>query len=128
VRGNGFTVEFPEGWTVTRSRDAVVARRGAGLVSVTTFPLLKAYDPTRFAAAAKELDAVAARLAKEAGASLSASGTVTVDGQKIRSYSYADERIGFFLSGKREYQLFCKRAAGACDLLYRTFTLSGPQA
>jgi hypothetical protein len=128
VRGNGFTVEVPEGWVVSRPRGAVVARRGSGLVSVTAFPLLKAYDPTRFAAAARELDALAARLAKQAGTTLAASETVTVDGQKIRSYRYADKRIGFFLTGKREYQLFCERAGSACDLLYRTFTLSGPQA
>lgn len=113
---------------MSRPTNAVVARRGGGLVSVTTFPLVKPYDPANFAAAAKELDRVAAQLAKQAGASISQSETVTVANREVRAYRYADKRIGFVLVGKREYQLFCARAASACDLLFSSFTLSGPQA
>jgi hypothetical protein len=128
VRGTGFTVQVPQGWTVTRPPTGIVARHGAGLVSVSIFPLVKAYDPARFAAAAKELDGVAAQLAKQAGTTLTRSETVTVADRKVRAYRYGDRRIGFVLVGKREYQLFCRRAPSACDLLFSSFTLAGPQA
>jgi hypothetical protein len=95
---------------------------------VSVFPLLKAYDPAEFAAAAKELDGVAARLAKQAGATLTRSATVTVANRKIRAYDYGAERIGFVLVGKREYQLYCAHATAACKLLFSSFTLAGPQA
>lgn len=101
----------------------MVAKHGTALVSVTRFPLLKEYDPARFGAAAKELDRIAARLDPRARGE-----TVEVAGRKVRSYRYGDRRIGFVLEGKREYQLFCVRAAAACDLLYSSFQLSGPQA
>jgi hypothetical protein len=128
VRGSGFTIQVPQGWTVTRPPAGVTARRGAGLVSVSVFPLVKPYDPAKFAAAAKELDRVAARLAQQAGTTLSRSSTVTVANRKIRAYDYGAQRIGFVLVGKREYQLYCAHAATACDLLFSSFTLSGPQA
>ena len=128
VRGEGFTAQVPPGWTVTRPPTGVAARHGAGLVSVSVFPLVKAYDPARFAAAAKELDGVAARLAKEAGTTLTRSETVTVGNRKVRAYSYGASRIAFVLVGKREYQLYCAHAPTACDLLFSSFTLAGPQA
>jgi hypothetical protein len=125
VRANGYSFERPRGWEVERPTDAVVARHGDELVSVTRFPLRKAYDPARFDGAAKELDRLAARLADRAGTSLSASDTVTVAGRKIRAYRYGDKRIGFVLEGMREYQLYCVRAEAACELLFSTFTLDG---
>lgn len=113
---------------MTAAGDGATARRGKGVVSVTRFPLLKAYDPAEFDAVAKELDILATRLAHEAG-QLSAKGQTTmVAGRKIRSYRYGNRRLGFVLEGKREYQLFCAPAGAACDLLYSSFTLSGPQA
>ena len=128
VRGEGFAVRLPQGWTVTRPPTGVAARHGGGLVSVSVFPLVKTYDPARFAAAAKELDGVAARLAQLAGTTLSRRETVTVGNRKVRAYSYGASRIAFVLVGKREYQLFCERATAACDLLFSSFTLAGPQA
>jgi hypothetical protein len=128
IRGEGFTVQVPQGWTVSRPSAGVAARRGAGLVSVSVFPLVKPYDPAQFAAAAKELDGVAARLAKQAGAGPARGETVTVGNRKIRAYRYGENRIGFVLVGKREYQLFCEHAPSACDLLFSSFTLAGPQA
>ena len=53
---------------------------------------------------------------------------MTVANRKVRAYRYGDKRIGFVLVGKREYQLFCRHAATACDLLFSSFTLAGPQA
>ena len=128
VRGEGFTVQVPQGWTVTRPPGGVAARHGAGLISVTVFPLVKPYDPAKFAAAAKELDGVAARLAKEAGVTLTLSETVTVGNRKVRAYRYGASRIAFVLVGMREYQLYCAHTATACDLLFSSFTLAGPQA
>lgn len=128
VHGPGFTFEVPEGWTVTTSSGRAVARRGRALVSVSRFPLLKPYDPAEFAAVTKELDILATRLAHEAGQVSAAGQTTTVAGRKIRSYRYGNRRLGFVLEGKREYQLFCAPAGAACDLLYSSFTLSGPQA
>jgi len=113
---------------VSRPSTGITAHRGVGLVSVSIFPLVKAYDPAKFAAAAKELDGVAAQLAQQAGTTLTRSETVTVGNRKVRVYRYGDKRIGFVLVGKREYQLFCRHAATACDLLFSSFTLAGPQA
>ncbi|HEY3541521.1 MAG TPA: hypothetical protein VGK79_03180 [Gaiellaceae bacterium] len=127
VRGSGFTIEVLQGSIVTHPRGAVAVRSGADLVSVTTFPLVKAYDVGKFDAAAKELDGLAARLAKQAGTTVAKRETVTVAGRRIRAYEYGGRRIGFVLVGKREYQLFCRRAGDACDLLFSSFTLSGPQ-
>jgi hypothetical protein len=128
VRGAGFTIQVPEGWSVSRPPAGVSARHGPALVSVSVFPLVKAYDPARFAAAARELDGVAARLARQAGATLSLRETVTVANRKVRAYRYGDRRIAFVLVGRREYQLFCEHASTACDLLFSSFTLAGPQA
>lgn len=128
VHGPGFTFEVPAGWTVTTPSNGAVARHGRAVVSVTRFPLVKAYDPVEFAAVTKELDIIATRLAHEAGQESAAGQTTTVAGRKIRSYSYGSRRLGFVLEGKREYQLFCRPAGAACDLLYSSFTLSGPQA
>ena len=123
VRGSGFTFEVPRGWTLTRPPGAVVARRAGELVSVTRFPLVKPYDPENFAAVTKELDRVAARLDPKAKGE-----TVDVADRKVRSYIYDDKRIAFVLDGKREYQLYCAHAGGACDLLFSSFALSGPSA
>lgn len=129
IRGDGYALDVPEGWQVTRPKDAVVARSGDALVSVTRFPLRKPYSADQFDAVAKTLDGVVDKLAKAAGATVSARETVTVDGdRKIRSYRYGNKRIGFVLAGINEYQLFCAPAGAACDLLYGSFTLTGPAA
>jgi hypothetical protein len=124
VRGPGFTFQIPEGWHVSTPHNSVVARSGTALVSVTRFPLLKAYDPAKFDAVAKQLDRIAAQLAKQAGGTLDARETITVAGEKIRAYRYGNKRLGFVLEGRREYQLFCAPTGDACDLLFNSFTLS----
>jgi hypothetical protein len=123
VRGAGFTFQVPQGWSVSTPGDAVVAKHGSALVSVTRFPLLKAYDPATFGTVAKQLDRVAAQLAKQAGGTLDSKETTTVAGQRVRTYRYGSKRIGFVLDGRREYQLFCSQAGDACDLLFSSFTL-----
>ena len=128
MHGPGFTFEAPQGWRVVRRADGAVVRRGKALVSVSRFPLLKTYDPAEFAAVTKELDSLATRLAHGVGAKRATGQTTNVAGRKVRSYRYGDRRLGFVLEGKREYQLFCRPVSAACDLLYASFTLSGPQA
>jgi hypothetical protein len=94
---------------------------------VRTFTLVKRYDPARFGAAAKELDGIAAKLATAAGTTLAEKQTTTVGGERIRAYRFGSTRIGFFLSGRREYQLLCRLAPdgadrdGACALLFASF-------
>jgi hypothetical protein len=114
---------------VEHARTQVAAKKGEAAVSVTTFSLLKPYDPAKFEAVAKELDGVAAKLAARAGHSLSDRETATVDGRKTRVYRYNGVRVGFVLEGKREYQLLCTAPGGddpdgACDLLFSSFSLT----
>ncbi|MES1246944.1 MAG: hypothetical protein ABUS54_04645 [Actinomycetota bacterium] len=114
---------------MARTPTAVTARSGTALVSVTRFPLRQAYDDSQFDAARGTLDRVAASLAKAAGSSVDKAETVTVDGRRARAYTYAAKRVGFVLAGRVEYQLFCSLASSdACDLLFSSFTLTGPRA
>jgi hypothetical protein len=140
VHGPGFHFQAPAAWTATQSGTTAVARRDAAgdtFVSSTAFTLSKRYRPALFDRAAKELDKVAANLASQGHGTLTHSETVTVDGSRIRVYRLTvrpaagktyDERIGFVLVGKREFQLLCRAPAGAgdpdgaCSLLYSTFT------
>jgi len=97
---------------------------GGSRVSVTTYTLQKPYSPALFAAAAKELDGVAAKLAAAAGMALREKQTVDVAGEKIRAYRFGTMRIGFVLVGTREYQLLCDNPGGAaCALLFKSFTV-----
>jgi hypothetical protein len=142
VKGAGFQFEAPPGWRTSRTDTSVVVRQDAAgktLVSATAFALLKPYSPTLFARAARELDGVAAKLAAQAHSTIAESRTVTVGGERVRSYRLTvkpasgapfDEQIGFVLHGKREVQLLCRAPVGAndpggaCALLYSTFRLT----
>jgi hypothetical protein len=99
-------------------------QNGKSRVSVTTYTLQKPYSPALFAAASKELDGVAAKLAAATGAALTEKQTVDVAGEKIRAYRFGAMRIGFVLVGKREYQLLCENAGNACALLFKTFSVA----
>jgi hypothetical protein len=129
VAGPGFRIAVPQDWTVRKTRTSVTAKQYGDLVSVTQFPLLKAYDPSKFDAASKELDRVAAQLASKHGTTLSTRETTTVDGRRVRAYRFTaggtDMRIGFVLDGKTEYQLVCSGdTAAPCDLLFSSFTVA----
>jgi hypothetical protein len=124
IRGPGFTFSAPAGWRASRSQRSLTVKRGGGRVSVTTYTLQKPYSPALFAAAAKELDGVAAKLAAAAGTKLEARQTLKVAGEKIRAYRFGTTRIGFVLVGKREYQLLCEDAGTACDLLFKSFSVA----
>jgi hypothetical protein len=129
VSGPGFTFSLPTGWTVRKTEKTLAATRGGGVVSVTRFALLKPYEPAKFAAAAKELDGVAAQLAQRNGGTLTKRETVEVAGRKVRAYTMKANattmRIAFVLDDKSEYQLVCSGdARTACDLLFSTFALA----
>ncbi len=142
VEGPGFRFSTPASWRVRRSSGAVAARSprvAAALVSAAVYRLARPYTPDRFAEAARELDAVAARLARAAGGHVVAGETTTAAGRKIRAYRFTlrDDagrhlvgRVGFVLAGKREVQLLCQAPAGAgdpdeaCALLFSSFAFT----
>ena len=124
IRGPGFTFSVPAGWKTGRTLREVTVRSGKSLVSVTTYTLLKPYRPALFAAAARELDGVAGKLAAAAGTAVTEKQTVDVAGGKIRAYRFGSTRIGFVLVGKREYQLLCENPGDACTLLFKSFSVS----
>jgi hypothetical protein len=126
VAGTGFSFQASDGWQVRRTGRSVVASSGANVVSVTRYQLLKPYDPSRFAAASRELDRLAAKLAAQSGGTISERRTTTVDGRRIRAYRFdakgVPTRVGFVLDAKTEYQLMCSGDTGEpCDLLFSSF-------
>src|SRR5438445_4140922 len=128
VSAAGFSFEPPIGWRVTRTRTSLAARSGTAIVSVTTFRLARRYRPGLWPKVVPELDRVAQQLAARVHGTVRASETTTIAGRKSRVYDIArsgeDERIGFVLDGRREYQLYCRAAGGACDTLLGSFSLS----
>jgi hypothetical protein len=133
VTGPGFRFDGPVGWKVSRPGDAVEAVNGSALVSVTTYKLLKPYEPAMFDRVATELDGSVAKLAKQAKGTVVERKTSEVDGRKIREYRYVAKgfatRIGFVFEGRREWQLLCRARAedddpdGACKLLFASFSV-----
>jgi hypothetical protein len=135
VQGTGYRFSAPADWVVTRSGREVQASQGVRLVSVTRYPLLRAYRPALWARVVPELDGAAAQLAKQQSGDVGGSQTVTVAGQRARRYDIdyqrngkaLVERIAFVLRGKTEYLLLCRYDRGgntdACDRLLATFTL-----
>jgi hypothetical protein len=130
VHGSGFSFSAPVGWKTSRTLHSVAALGGGSRVSVTTYTLQKTYRPALFAAATKELDGIAAKLAAEAGKPLAQKETVEVDGQRIRAYRFGTTRIGFVFAAKREFELLCQLPAdghdqgGACAMLFQSFSVA----
>jgi hypothetical protein len=135
VTGAGFRFSVPDGWKVVRSDAAVTARNGDALVSVTTYKLLKPYNPSMFGRVSDELDRSVANLAKQAKGTLVEKKTIKVGGRKIREYRYVARgfasRLGFVFERKTEWQLLCRARAeepdpdGACALLFDSFSVAG---
>jgi len=98
---------------------------------VTHFRLEKPYRVARFAAVSRELDGVAAGLARQSSGRLAQRATRRVAGRKTRyyriEYRRKVEETAFVLTGLDEYQLLCRRAAGAsdatCAQLFSSFKL-----
>jgi hypothetical protein len=136
VRGTGFTFVAPAQWTVSRKGSRVQAAQGTQLISVTRFPLLRAFRPALWSKVVSELDRAAATIARQQQGTVSDDRTVTIGGGKARRYDvgYAGEgkqlveRIAFVLRGKTEYLLLCRYERGgdteACDGLLTSFKLA----
>jgi len=126
VHGAGFTFQAPASWTVAGNAavDGAVNR-----VEVLPFRLLRAYDAARRAAAARELDGLASRVAQQLKGTASAGRELQVAGYDARAYTISFdgkvEEITFVLHGTREYELLCRHAAGsalpACAELLASF-------
>ena len=136
IAGRGYSFETPANWTVVRTQRTVQVSRGVKLVSVTRFPLLRAYRPELWPKVVVEIDRSAAELAAGQKGSVSSRATLTIAGLRARRYDIAyarggkrlTERVGFVLHGKTEYELLCRFERGkdsaACDLLFRSFRLT----
>ncbi len=136
MRGAGFTFSAPLGWSVSRTGREVRASRELAVVSVTRFPLLRAFRPELWEKVVPELDRAAAALAEQQAGRVSDSETVTIAGRRARRYDVGYqsegrqlvERIAFLLKGKTEYLLLCRYERGgetrACDRLLATFRLT----
>jgi hypothetical protein len=135
VRGLGYRFSAPADWAVVRSGREVRASKGVSLVSVTRYPLLRAYRPILWDHVLPELDRAADGLAQQQNGAVGESRTVMISGRRARSYDIDYERDGkalveritFVLRGKTEYLLLCRYGeggeTGACDRLLATFKL-----
>ncbi|MBV8257455.1 MAG: hypothetical protein JO073_06505 [Actinobacteria bacterium] len=133
LEGPGFSFSAPATWSVRRAPGSVAVRRQGATVSAAVYRIGKAYDPSQFALAARELDAVAARAAAVAGGRITQSRTTSVASRKARVYDLATPNrklhIGFLLDGRREFQLLCEAPLAAafpdaaCALLFSSFAL-----
>ncbi len=136
VTGTGFTFVAPVQWAVTRKGSQVEAAQGTRLVSVTSYPLTKRFRPGLWNKVVPELDRAAAAVASQQQGTVIGARTVTIAGQRARSYDIAYtgegkqliERIVFVLRGKSEYLLLCRYERGgateACDGLLTSFRLA----
>lgn len=133
MKGDGFSFAAPASWTVVRKGPSVAAVDGdVNRVEVVRFTLEKPYRPALFAAASRELDGVASRLAGQLGGKVASKSTSEAGGRKARTYtidygSGRTQEITFVLEGRNEYQLLCRRDASAsndaCAQLVSTFAL-----
>jgi hypothetical protein len=135
VRGTGYRFTAPASWAVARGGREVRVSEGIPLVSVTRFPLLRAFRPSLWQRVVPELDRAAAAVAKQQNGEVAHARTLTVAGRQARTYDVEYdregkalvERITFVLRGKTEYLLLCRYERGgdteACDRLVATFTL-----
>jgi hypothetical protein len=136
VRDAGFSFSAPADWSVARSGNEVRASQGLSLLSVTRFPLLRAFRAELWEKVVPELDRAAAQVAKQQEGTVSDAQTVTVADRRARRYDVAYEgegkelveRLAFVLRGKTEYLLLCRYERGgetrACERLLATFRLT----
>jgi hypothetical protein len=136
VHGRGYAFSAPLGWSVLRSGREVRLTKGVAVLSVTRFPLLRAYRPALWNRVLPELDGAAAAVARQQKGTVRSSQTVTISGRRARRYDIVYEReakqlverLGFVLMGKTEYLLLCRYESGGdtdpCDRLLATFRLA----
>jgi hypothetical protein len=136
VRGPGFAFSAPAAWSVSQRGREVRASQGVSLLSVTRFPLIRAFRPELWEQVVPELDRAAAQVAEQQQGKIGDTETVTVADRRARRYDVAYEsggkelveRIVFVLRGKTEYLLLCRYERGgetrACERLLATFRLA----
>ena len=138
VSGRGFVIAVPAGWDVKRTAGQVSAAKGEELVSVRTVALKRVYRAALAAGTARELDRVAAEVARGLNGKVTttcsrcpappaARGVALTRGYDIR-YGDLLQQITFVLVDKREYQLTCRRKhdadGAACAQLRSSFRLA----
>jgi hypothetical protein len=126
VRGGGYRFAAPAGWTVTRTPTSAAASSGpVDRVQVQTFRLVRPYRAELFAAASRELDRVADRLAAQLGGRVVTRASLRVADRDGRAYRIEFDgrvtEITFVLDGRREYELLCRRPAAADGEICRAF-------
>ncbi len=84
VQGTGYRFSAPADWAVVRSGREVQASQGLQLVSVTRYPLLRAYRPALWERVVPELDRAATQLAQQQKGEVAQSRTVTVAARHAR--------------------------------------------
>lgn len=134
--GAGFVFSAPAAWAVSHTGREVRASQGLAVVSVTRFPLLRAFRPELWEQVVPELDRAAAGVARQQDGTVSDPETVTIADRRARRYDVVYEgegkelveRIAFVLRGKTEYLLLCRYERGgetrACERLLATFRLT----
>jgi hypothetical protein len=132
VTGDGFRFSAPVGWTVAQTARSAAASSGpVNRIEVQTFRLVRPYRAELFVAASHELDRVAGTLAVQLHGRVASRDTTRVADRDARSYRIDyDSRVSeitFVLDGRREYELLCRRPAGAgadtCSAFVRSFEL-----
>ena len=132
VSGEGFGFQAPSGWKVSTHDGVTSASNGSvDLVEAVSFRLVHLYRRSRFSAAARELDSVAARLARQLHGTVRSQQSLRVAGLDARGYTidYAGktQEITFVLRGRSEYELVCRRSAGGdgapCRRLLASFRI-----
>ena len=134
------------GWPAWSAHDRTRVRTECGapkpggdaLVTVSVFRLVKPYRSELWPGVVPELDDLARRLGLRQKATVVASRTVHVLGQRSRQYDLSvasgghalKEQITFFLYQRREFQLLCRWRMSdgeppACGLLVRRFKPAG---
>ncbi len=128
LAGNGFTFEAPSDWTVENTARSTSASNGKKVVQASVLPLARAYTPALFAKVQPEIERVATAL-KEQLQSTIAGRTLQVAGERAWQYDLTRGdtfwQVTFFLRGKREFQLYCRRRSGdsnaPCSTLVSSF-------
>jgi arylsulfatase A-like enzyme len=120
VREAGFSFRAPGKWHVSRTQGQVSASPkpiAPELVSVSVFPLQRAYTPDLYALEVqKELDPYSRQLAAQQKGYVRKKSDTTVAGEKARQYEIfytrngedLNEQITFLFRGKTEYELLCQ--------------------
>jgi hypothetical protein len=130
VAGRGFTFQAPVDWTVERRGGVTSASSGpVDLVQVTVYPVARRYDPALFPELRRELDGVAAGVAKQLSGRVVSHRVARAAGQQAHAYvlEFGDrtEELTFVFRGRREYLLLCRRLTSApgdaCALLVESF-------